>query len=739
MRPASTIIALAALALLPAPGPGPAQDAAGGRDGLFITVPNPLGSKDVDLIRQKVQDAIERKKRNITTVVFDFNPGGAPSGTSDFGPCNSLAKFIRQLQLGQIKPGWPRISTVAFVHAETTKHTVLPVLACDQVIMSDELDSERRPAARLGGVTRGLDGVLDEVERTAYRGIAKQYPSPDVIQRMSDPELPLRKVRTKQGERYLSAESIKEWEGKGQLVGVDAGTPQGLQPGQSIFEPELARELKIAKEIYRSRAELAAALQLPRQSLTEDWLVGRGTPVVWWVELRGPLDAGKLKSLERRIKAAVARDANFIILHLDSEGGETRDAATMANWLRRLTDQSGVLPVKTVAFIPPRRSIGAATFLALGCSEIVMSKDAALADFGYLQGDEFAEARSRAAEMLAPLAKEQGYPPLLFRAALDPNLVLVRVKPKDGGRDEMLVTEKEFEEDQRAMNPRWNSLGRLFAKDAKSLKITADLAREWRIAMATDIETLEGLYQYYGVEPQRVRAARDDWLDHIAEFFREPWVRFVLIMLGIIGLILELKMPGATLPGVVSAVCFVLFFWAYSFVGEFTLLAVLLFILGLVLIAVEIFLIPGFGVPGISGLLLVVISMVLVTLEKMPETTQDWVALGSTLTMFGLSMAAAVVGAFTLAWYLPSIPYANRLILRPPEEETAGLDEAAQVPAYAGLLGAVGVAATTLRPAGKAQFGEDFLDVVAEGDYVNAGSRVQIIEIEGNRIVVKEI
>ena len=341
--------------------------------------------------------------------------------------------------------------------------------------------------------------------------------------------------------------------------------------------------------------------------------------------------------------------------------------------------------------------------------------------------------------MLVPLARDQGYPPLLFQATLDPKLTLVRVKAKNDPGFEQFITEPEFDADQKTATPRWNLFGRLTSADGKAFKITPALAREGRIAQATDIDTIEALYNWCGIDPQKIRVARVDWLDQIAELFREPWVRFLLIMLGIVGLILELKMPGATFPGVLSAVCFVLFFWAYSFVGEFTFLAVLLFILGLVLIAVEIFVIPGFGVTGISGLVLVISSLVLVTLEKMPETTQDWVNLGGTLTTFGLSMAAAVVGAVMLAWYLPSIPYANRLILKPPGDEADLADGPGPAPSYAHLLGAIGIAATTLRPAGKVQFGEDFLDVVAEGDYVNAGSRVQVIEIEGNRIVVKEV
>jgi membrane-bound serine protease (ClpP class) len=76
----------------------------------------------------------------------------------------------------------------------------------------------------------------------------------------------------------------------------------------------------------------------------------------------------------------------------------------------------------------------------------------------------------------------------------------------------------------------------------------------------------------------------------------------------------------------------------------------------------------------------------------------------------------------------------------PSEEDAPGEDSIAPATdARAALLGAIGVAATTLRPAGKARFGDDYLDVIAEGDYVNPGSRVQVIEIEGNRIVVQEV
>jgi membrane-bound serine protease (ClpP class) len=274
--------------------------------------------------------------------------------------------------------------------------------------------------------------------------------------------------------------------------------------------------------------------------------------------------------------------------------------------------------------------------------------------------------------------------------------------------------------------------------------LDAAAAQEQGIAQHSDVTTPERLYERYGLDATKVETSRDDWLDAVAEFLRLPVVNVLLIMAGITGLILELKMPGFGVPGIVSALCFVLFFWSHAFAGqstlEFTLLAILLFILGIVLLAVEIFVLPGFGVTGISGIALVVISLVLALLEQMPSNSQEWGRLGAALTTVGIGMVAGMGSAIVIARFLPNIPYANRLMLAPPAEDADAPDadltqEGLQASA---LLGAVGVATTTLRPSGTAQFGEQFLDVVAEGDFVDAGTRVQVIEIEGNRIVVKE-
>jgi membrane-bound serine protease (ClpP class) len=691
---------------------------AGRKDGLFLTVPNPIKGDTAEKLRRKIIDAAEKQKRNIEIVVFDFNPENLPAGSSSFGSCHELAELIRKLQLGGDRE-LPRVETYAFVHKAVTKHTVLPVIACGQIICG--------PDGSLGAVPRD---DLNATALTAYKEQAKYHSSPDLMMRIVQSDLLL--LKTPQG-KIISSVTRDALRDKGQDVNVVAGDLRGLEPGRELIDAETAREHHLAGAIYGSRGEVVEALGLTRRSMSEDWLVDR-TPVAWRFEMRGALDAGKIQSLERRINNAIGRNANIIILQLDSEAGDTRDVASLANKLRTLKDNTDSHPVRTIAWVPPGKSIGAATFLALGCSEILMGGDSALSDFHYLKADD----RKTVSAMLLPLAKSQGYPPVLFQATLDPGLKLVRVRLKgNANAPTQLVSHADFEIDSKSPLPKWNNLGVIVPAEPDGLlKVTPALAREFQVNATTDIDTLDSLYGYLGLEADKVRVSRDDYLDQIAEFFREPWVNSLLIMIGIIGLILEMKMPGTTIPGTIAAICFVLFFWAYSFVGEFTLLAVFLFLLGLGMIAVEVFVVPGFTFVGLTGIVLVVTSLGLVTLDRWPTTSRDWINLGSTLTTFGLSLVAAVIGAICLTYYLPSIPYANRMVLAPPSDEPVS-EKPGMVPAR--LLGAIGVSLTTMRPAGKAQFGDDFLDVIAEGDYVEAGKRLQIIEIEGNRIVVKEI
>jgi membrane-bound serine protease (ClpP class) len=707
-------------------GGASAQEKIARKDGLYINVPNALKDSDVAKIKTRIADSLNKDgRKDIDTIIFDFNPNGLPNSTAEFGACNALRK-----EIGKVRSGGHgrQIKAVAFVSNEVSKHSVLPVLACSELVMANDPDNKR--VGSIGDVLRG-QGALDEDERTAYEQVAKSVGARALVFRMIEPDTEIRQVKLADGSTvYLTRDEIKQRKAAGESL-EDVG-PSGLEIGSAKYDVETARKFGLCRAVYNDPAQIVRAYRLPRSVLTEVWLGDR--PVVTGIiEVQGTLDKGKIQSLARRIDRA-RHKANVLILQLDCVAGNTAEAFELALKLASLKDDTGEFPVRTIAYVPKGRKVGAATFLALGCGEIVMGSDSVLGDFEYLKGnndDDHANLRRN----LAELAQKQGYPPAVFEAMLDRKAVLIQVTSRLDPNDSQIVHEKDWLADKKSANPKWQGGRRVNETEGEYFKLTAATAHDLGIVQHADVNTTDDLQRAYHLE--RVTVFRDDWLDAAAEFFREPLVKLLLIMVGIVGMILELKMPGTALPGIVSAICFVLFFWAHSFIGEYTMLAVLLFVLGLILLGLEVFVFPGFGLPGVAGILLVIGSLVLVTLERMPTTTQDWISVGFTLTTFGVGLAGAIAAAFMLAWYLPHIPYANRLVLAPPAD-APGVDSPLENP-LAGLLGAIGVAETPLRPAGKARFGEDFHDVIAEGDFVNPGSRVQVIEIEGQRIVVKEV
>lgn len=710
--------------------------------GLFITVPNPITSEVVSRIVAKSERALASGK--VGKLIFDFNPGNHPSCTEDYGPCHDLAAHLLNLKQCQ---------TVAFVHNEVTGHTVLPVLACQELVMSREAKLGRalteREEKKMPLRERDDDRVI--FYRTVVEG---RYP-PAIVLKMLDRKLEVVEATWKGAVWYIDKSRQAEEAAKGVIV--TRQDPVLARGDLGFYTAADAQKFGLCTVLKESRTEVAEAYQLAPSSLREDPLEGR-EPNAVRIKVDQRLSKQFLDTIDRLIRQAIARQANFIILQLEAiHGGDTERALALAEKLRTLKDDKDEFPVMTVAYIP-QHAEDAAVFLALGCTEIVMGKDADIGDFEAVvyrsPGPRFGKVERNPEEYrllrdsLVGLAREQGYPPLLAQGMLDRTVTIYRVQSLKGQAEWRLVSEEELLEDQGPAGAhRWGNktLIKAGGKEGSFLKLKAPLARELGLAreVVTDYQDLQ---RVYGLS--RVRDGGYDFLYQLSEFLRLPLVSVFLIMIGIACLILELKMPGVSLPGVIAAVCFVLYFWSQSqLAGQMTMLAILLFVLGLILIGLEIFLMPGFTVPGISGVVLIVVSLALATLERKPETTQEWMSFGRALGMIGLSLAGAITLAFLVAWYLPSIPYASRLILQPPAEAREGFD-GEETPAtaadgvhaeLAALLGAIGVAATPLRPAGIARFGDDFVDVISEGSYVSAGTRIQVIEIEGNRVVVKEV
>jgi membrane-bound ClpP family serine protease len=741
-RPAAVPGACACgLSLLLALGWLPAAAGAGepAAEGQCLAVRNPITSEEVNRLKEASAFVIAAAhERTAVRLIFDFNPTRTAS-TAEFGPCNELAEYLLGLR---------DVTTIAFVHGEVTRHTVLPVLACKELVMSAD--------ARLGPVVEDKDPPLTPTKLQGYKDIIRgRSLCPAVVLKLLDPDMEVLKGLRKGSVWYIDARREKEERDK---EGVIVGNREPVVgKGPAGYGTAQAQEFGLCQRKLDTLQEVVREYNLPPTALREDAFLGRNS-VVARIIVSGPVTRALSESLQRRMGRAIGRwHANVIILELDCGGGDPAVAQELAESLYHRKDDRGELPVRTIAYVRGAAT-GTATLLALGCSEIVLHKDATIGDLSVVVAKDGRGAEGAPADegkdglllqQVKGFARDHGYPTALIRAMAYPNLQVDLVDSAREPRRLEVVTQEERDADARSPEPRWKNprLIQSAGPAGKPLILDATRAEEVRLMRPRPdqpkVVDLPSLCARYGFKPEEVRTVGNDWLDEFADVLRLPAMSVFLILLGATCLVLELKMPGLGLPGVVAALCFVLFFWAHAHDAGITLLAVLLFVLGLVLIALEVFMLPGSAVFGISGVLLVISSLTLVTLDRWPQTTHEWINLGGTMATFGLSLGGAVVAALVLAWYLPHVPYFNRLILKPPgevaeEDGLAELTAPAQADASA-LLGAIGVAATPLRPAGKVKFGDDYVDVVAEGSYVPPGARVQVIEIEGYRIVVKEV
>jgi membrane-bound serine protease (ClpP class) len=214
-------------------------------------------------------------------------------------------------------------------------------------------------------------------------------------------------------------------------------------------------------------------------------------------------------------------------------------------------------------------------------------------------------------------------------------------------------------------------------------------------------------------------------------------LEIALVAAGVIFLIIEFKLPGHFISGIIAVVCFSVYFWLhFQHGGPIILLGITLFAIGLVLVAFEVFMLPGHGIAGVCGILLMLAGLVLGGLDTWPDTPSDWADAAGLLLRHVLTLAGGVAAAFVLANHLPDIPGARWLVLVPPEDKFEQ-DDPYETSAHGPLLGQVGITTSLLRPSGIAHFDNRRIDVTSEWELIEPGTPVQIVEMEGSRIVVK--
>jgi membrane-bound serine protease (ClpP class) len=264
----------------------------------------------------------------------------------------------------------------------------------------------------------------------------------------------------------------------------------------------------------------------------------------------------------------------------------------------------------------------------------------------------------------------------------------------------------------------------------KLLTLTTAEALEYKLADLR-ANSLTALLQALALAGAEVRTASPTWAETLVRVLTHPMASSLLMTLGILGIIVEIRTPGFGIPGALGITSLGLFFWGHWLVRLAGWEELLLVGLGCALLALEVFVIPGFGLPGLLGLAALLGGLGL----SVVGAGATWEAILTSMGWTALTVLLALAISLALLRVLPRLPWGRRLIL---DTELLAGAAGASAPEYEQRwLGKSGTTATPLRPAGVAYLDSERVDVVSDGEFIEAGQPIAVIRVDGNRIVVR--
>lgn len=418
-------------------------------------------------------------------------------------------------------------------------------------------------------------------------------------------------------------------------------------------------------------------------------------PVVYVLPIEGVIDLGLAPFVERVLGEAAEAGAAAVILEIDTFGGRV-DAAV------QIRDSLLNAKVPTVAFVN-KRAISAGALIGLAAETLVMSTGGTIGAAAPVQmGLPGAAAQPVQEKTVSYVRKE-------FRATAE-----ARKRP-------LFLAEAMVDADVQVAG---------VIEKGKLLTLTTDEALRHKVANFR-ADTREALLQQLGLADAQVRAASPHWAEQLVRFLTHPVVSSLLISVGILGIMVELRTPGFGIAGGLGIGSLALFFWGHWLVQLAGWEELLLAGIGLVLLAVEIFVVPGFGVVGALGIAALLSGLVLSLVG--PGDTPEAILQAAWRVV--IALLVALLAGLALLRILPRLPFARRLILE--SDLGSGPAHGSAPEADQRWLGKQGRAFSVLRPAGIAEIEGERVDVVSDGTLIEAGERIEVTRVDGNRVVVR--
>ena len=451
---------------------------------------------------------------------------------------------------------------------------------------------------------------------------------------------------------------------------------------------------------------------------------------VYIIPVSGTIDPGMAAFLKRALSQnGDAGEDVLYILEIDTFGGRVDAALDIVDTLLE------VPPGKTIAYVS-EKAISAGALIALASSQLVMKHHTTIGDCApityssegpQILGEKF---QSPLRAKFRALARRNGYPETLAESMVTAEMEVYEIIV-DGKKN--YLERKEYED--------------LSEKEKKAITSKKTVVAAGQLLTMDDTEAYQLGFSKMSVsdvdEFLKKSGFQDFKLLRIEETWSESLVRFIghiapiLMLIGLAALYTEIQAPGFGLPGILGILLLALVFLNQYLVGLAHHTELLIIALGIVFLGVEIFVLPGFGIAGIAGIGCIILGLIL-SLQGfvLPDPSLPWekeLFVINISKVLGSFIGAFLLGIVILKYVFPKISKASEgpYLMATLEGVHADSEQTASV-----KVGDSGVALTFLRPSGKAQINEDVFDVITEGAFIERGTPIFISRIKGNTIIV---
>ncbi|MDM8552298.1 NfeD family protein, partial [Desulfobacterales bacterium HSG2] len=449
------------------------------------------------------------------------------------------------------------------------------------------------------------------------------------------------------------------------------------------------------------------------------------------IPVSGEVGPAMAAFIERALKENGRQHPNALfLLEMDTFGGRVDSAFQIVDTLLSVSEG------KTIAYVK-KKAISAGALIALACNELVMKHSTTIGDCAPIMlsnegpkmlGEKF---QSPLRAKFRTLAKRNGYPQVLAEAMVSSDMTVFRIETDD---DKVVYMDSVAYDDLSEEERKKTRSKKTVVGKGKLLTMDDQEAIEYSFSKMS-VGSVEEMLRKKKIADYKIIKVEENWSEELVRFI--TMIAPILMLIGFAGLYIEMQTPGFGVPGILGIICIGLVFFSQHMVGLADHTELLLLVVGLVLLGVEMFVLPGFGIAGFVGIALMAIGMILSFQDfVIPSPDIPWEAellQKNIITVLGSFLGAAILIIIFFRFVLPKISAVVSGPCLSSDLAHAHVDSDTSLNVSVGDSGSV---VKPLRPAGSVRIGSDIYDVISEGDFIDKGQAVVITEIQANRIMV---